>query len=537
MKLASSRSAESMSQPQFRSVQEWDDTFLTLFPHRYDYLWADYPNPGERPEWKTESRYPLSDRLIRQNACLYGVRFGPTTHYCMLDIDRKSAYHPVQDHLAWRRIKEALEPLGLVELVLCTSSSSKGLHLYFPFQDAQPTWMVALAVSTLLENAGFKLAPGQLEVFPNCKPYSPSGDFSLYQGHRLPMQIGSYLLNTELQPVWGSQSAFVGYWQFAQSRNVIHAPLLERTIKAARRRQYRITNKAVKFLNDLNAEIELGWAGEGQTNRLLGRITLRSYIFAHVLYADAPLEGAALVRDIVAVAQSLPGYAEYCGHQHELEQRAREWAQAVEGSHYFHYGKRKLIAEVISSPAQGDEPGWNHHQQEQARERIRQAVADLLERESLPAGITERFDALVGYSISGATLYKYRDLWHPRHLQIPESGDHHEVFGQDCTLQASWPESLPNLLGERGCNHPSGGSFSLPGEGDEALTGCNSLPGAAAGGVPPRSMTQAEGIAYIQSVINQIKARRAGEKHQRRQRDVGASQLTLPLPGTPEHET
>jgi hypothetical protein len=25
---------------------------------------------------------------------LYGVRFGPTTRYCVLDVDKGSAYHP-----------------------------------------------------------------------------------------------------------------------------------------------------------------------------------------------------------------------------------------------------------------------------------------------------------------------------------------------------------------------------------------------------------------------------------------------------------
>jgi hypothetical protein len=34
-------------------------------------------------------------------------------------------------------------------------------------------------------------------------------------------------------------------------------------LKAARRRQFRVTGKADKFLNDLNAEIEQGWTGAG----------------------------------------------------------------------------------------------------------------------------------------------------------------------------------------------------------------------------------------------------------------------------------
>jgi DNA primase len=104
---------------------------------------------------------------------LYGVRFGPTTRYCVLDVDKGSAYHPTRDRFAWRRLIAALEVLGLVQAVVCTSSYSGGLHLYFPFDTEQKTWAIALAVSTLLENSGFKLAPDSSKSFPTAKPMSP----------------------------------------------------------------------------------------------------------------------------------------------------------------------------------------------------------------------------------------------------------------------------------------------------------------------------------------------------------------------------
>jgi hypothetical protein len=105
-------------------------------------------------------------------------------------VDKGSAYHPTRDRFACDDGIGALEVLGLVQAVVCTSSYSGGLHLYFPFDTAQKTWAIALAVSTLLENKGFKLAPGQLEVFPNCKAYVTSGEHSLYNGHRLPCKRG-----------------------------------------------------------------------------------------------------------------------------------------------------------------------------------------------------------------------------------------------------------------------------------------------------------------------------------------------------------
>jgi hypothetical protein len=94
--------------PPCQTIQEQDD-FLALFPHRYDYLWAEHPEPGERPDRKTESRHPLRDRLIQQGAYLYGVRVGKRTRYLLLVIDSGSLYHPARGPFASRRILAALD--------------------------------------------------------------------------------------------------------------------------------------------------------------------------------------------------------------------------------------------------------------------------------------------------------------------------------------------------------------------------------------------------------------------------------------------
>ena len=86
-----------LSSQRFQYIQEGDNEFLSLFPHRFDYIYAPHPNPGDTPDWLTESRHPLSDRLIQQGGYLYGVRFGSETSYALLDIDFNSRYHPNQD--------------------------------------------------------------------------------------------------------------------------------------------------------------------------------------------------------------------------------------------------------------------------------------------------------------------------------------------------------------------------------------------------------------------------------------------------------
>lgn len=494
--------------------------FLGLFPHRFDYIWAENPNPGEKVEWKTESRHPLSDRLIQQSSYLYGVRFGAETCYCLLDIDIGSLYHPQQDPFAISRIVAALDPLGLVSHVACTSSYSNGLHLYFPFQRAQSSWKLAIAVSTLLENAGFKLRPGQLEVFPDPKPYSVNGKPSLFNAHRLPLQVGSYLVNEEFQPTWSTQQSFVQQWRFAQTRNDVEAAVIRRILKQAKRHRYAVSTKAEKFINDLNAEIELGWTDYGQTNYLLGRITMREYIFRHVLTGDKPLVGDALVNAIVDIARFLPGYSEYCRHRHEIEHRAQEWAHCIENSHYFHYGdaagkfKSKSGDTKLNNPdldvAIAKAPTWNQQQSESARDRIRRAIAELLEQDALPANATSRFHALVSYGIGGGTLYNHRDLWHPKHLVISSEPVENPPFpptlntnrAGDCFWEASPTHSSTSLFPSTASNHLDGkGSSDLVLQNNEL--GRNSF---LAQSPFNEVSASSQDISYVQQVLFEIKA-------------------------------
>ena len=516
---------QTVTSSQFQYIQEWDDAFLALFPHRFDYIWAQYPSPGAVVEWKTESRHPLSDRLVQQGAYLYGVRFAAQTNYCLLDIDIGSLYHPNQDPFAISRIVAALEPLGLVSYVACTSSYSGGLHLYFPFLQPQSSWQLAIALTCVLENAGFKLQAGHLELFPNPKPYATDGNFSLFNAHRLPLQIGSYLLDAAWQLVWSDAQTFVKQWTCTQQRNDIDGQTLKQILKQAKRNHVGISGKAEKFINDLNAEIELGWTGFGQTNRLLGRITMRAYIFHHVLAGGEPLQGEALVNEIVETARSLPGYQEWCRHQHEIVQRAEEWARCIEQSHYFHFGEQRqksttevgdpdLVAAIEQSPS------WNQRQSAATRDRIRLAIADLLEQDRLPARATARFQTLLPYGIGGGSLYRHRDLWHPAYLnsdpiegsiqlgECPgENPPHPPTLNSDSQLESmedasNWL-SPSSLFPSTGGNNPVDNASSDRPPASQPPSGDNSPVQSDAGSIPSSSLP---GVQFVQQVLSTIKA-------------------------------
>lgn len=418
----------------FHYVEDRDEDFFALFPHRYDYIFADHPPYGHPPQWHTERRHPLSDRLLLQGQYLYGVRFGSTTAYALIDIDTESPYHPNCDPLAIRRLLDGLETIGLCESIICTSSYSKGLHLYFPLPVEVPSWKLASLISAVLHHAGYPLQPGQIELFPNPKAYLPE-QTSLFNAHRLPLQAGSYILNQDLQPILGGRSRFVALWRYAQQQNTLTPKKLDRYIRRYVQQTYRISTKAAKFLNDLNAEIELGWTGYGQTNRLLGRIAMRTYIFHHVLSGGVPLQGESLVQEIVAIARQLPGYTDWCRHQHEIDKRAADWARCVESSAYFRYGGRKeqLLGKSLQPPDLSTSSSvsrvaqlptrttWNQKQLDSTRDRLSQAVNDLQRLNQWPKQTTARFRLLVQQGIGGGSLYRHKDLWHPRYLSAQET--------------------------------------------------------------------------------------------------------------------
>ncbi|EDX82809.1 hypothetical protein S7335_1112 [Synechococcus sp. PCC 7335] len=471
----------------FQYVQERGEEFLALFPHRYDFIYAPHPNPQERPNWKSESRYPLSDRHLLKGEYLYGVRFESETQYYLIDIDRHSPYHPRNAPLALARLFAALEPLGITDHIACTSSDSDGLHIYFPIAKAFNSWKLAKAISIALENSGFKLKLGQLEIFPNPKAYTTDKTPSLFNAHRLPLQMGSYILDKQLQPINNSPTHFVRMWQSCQRRNVLNSRKIKTLLKKAKQISYQLSNNASKFLGDLNTEIEEGWTGYGQTNRLLGRITMRSFIFNHITDGGEPLEGKALINKIVSTAKVLPGYKDWCRHQHEIEERATEWARCIENSHYFAYGTARGKYKELSASNQVDnELNYNQQQAQETQTKITNAVQDLLEQGTLPDKATARFKSLLKYNIGGASLYRYRELWHPIELSAESENNYAESELQNtetegaCTEGASALRTPTSLLPQNDSNKLVGKGLGDPKTSAESAEGNNSAESAQA---------------------------------------------------------
>ncbi|MEO0377769.1 MAG: hypothetical protein AAF329_24865 [Cyanobacteria bacterium P01_A01_bin.17] len=177
---------------------------------------------GDR-DWMTVNNYPLKPRVLwkrwQDAATQIGVRFGSSTQYAVIDIDKGS---PHLNSTAIAGIKEALETIGIVRVINLRSSWSGGLHLYCPLPEAVNTFNLAIALKGCLSAHGFDLKDGHLETMPNVKAYGRSWvkEFVEYQGHRLPLQpgSGSMLLNDQFQPVSDKLERLFWTWEFCSTQ-------------------------------------------------------------------------------------------------------------------------------------------------------------------------------------------------------------------------------------------------------------------------------------------------------------------------------
>jgi hypothetical protein len=423
------------------------------FPYRWHTISGD--NAAE-PDWKTNTKYPLRPRVLWQRwndpNTLVGVRFGSTTSYALIDIDRTSFYHPASNPARLTLILAALETIGIVRHVLVRSSSSGGLHLYLPLPYAVPTFGLAQALKQSLEAQGIGIAAGQVETFPNTKAYAIPGTHIEYNAHRLPLQpdSGSCLLDLDNNPISTDLGQFFHHWDLAaagQDLETLHQAISVARRNGSKRKRYRIA-AVDEWRADLQTEINEGWTGSGQTNHLLKTISCYGVVFEG-------LQGEALAEFVQTTAINAPGYETYCRHQHEITGRSVLWARSAE-KYWWALGSEPQRSPRHSTHNGGENNNvipinQNQVRAEEAQRRIRDTVERLQSSEQFPADASSRVRLLVREAhTSVQTLYRYRALWHPEHFNpveetacvTAEGASHPDDIAAENPNAAKPPESV-----------------------------------------------------------------------------------------------
>lgn len=170
----------------------------------------------EERDWDIKDWYSPINYIRRNEAYDYwlsetdfiGFRFGTTTNYAIIDIDKKSDYlTPQQVSLV---VDLLYDQLGIEGVILLQSSypsesdddddndddDSPGIHLLIPFAVPVNSWSLMMSISHALLTNELKINDGLLELFPNFKAYESS-----YKAVRTPGQLGQFILDSDLNPI------------------------------------------------------------------------------------------------------------------------------------------------------------------------------------------------------------------------------------------------------------------------------------------------------------------------------------------------
>jgi hypothetical protein len=397
-----------------------------LFPPTWDWIYRpaiDGPSSGkgDRPEWTTIKGYPLTSleqwTHHQDPSCIIGIRPSGETRWAVIDLDIHSPYHPLQNPEALNTLKKALEDIGIVRILINQSSHSGGLHLYIPIATSIPTFDLACTLKYTLEAAGIQLKSGQCEIFPNPKRYAPQGQFSLYNGIRLPMQPGSGFmpLDDDLNPLpWNLDDWLDSFDRLSQQQD--HDRLLAALTDGRHNHRIRKTRNPQSletWYQAIEAEKE-SWTGPGQTNEKLKKFACEARVFLGMDSVEA------IAQHIQSTAEATPGFCEHSNHIEDIAQRSREvatwamryyWPIGTPGQRDTRYHSEQT-AEVIP---------FNYHQakRQAAQHRIQEAVIQLQETNSLSPIASGRAKQIIEIAhVSQQTLYRSinKPLWHPKHI-------------------------------------------------------------------------------------------------------------------------
>ena len=300
-----------------------DETPRGEADHDFFDLWTTLPSWSpiiKKPDgWITVvndsgKKVPLVPGTVESHYRRYiilGKRFGKLTNYLMVDVDINSPFHPRNGGIG--PILDAMESLGLCRYLLIRSSDSEGLHIYFPLEEPVSSWGIACAAHAALTAADIKVAGGICELFPNKKAFNAE-----HNGHRLPLQQGSFILNDDFGCVGNGKAVFLQQWQLCASGQ--DDELLAEVL----------TEKPLPMPKQISVSSlpPIAWTGPGQSNEVMKQLV--NYGDRYLGLKTIP----ALGDWIMAVGPQLLGFEQFASKESKNDLTRRNWAYRWAKSHF-----------------------------------------------------------------------------------------------------------------------------------------------------------------------------------------------------------
>lgn len=168
--------------------------------------------------------------------------------------------------------------------------------------------------------------------------------------------------------------------------------------------------------------IRTGWTDYHQTNQIIYKLAQKVIVFDETIYEEK-------LSWMVSTIKEMPGYKEYCRHQHEIENRCQDWLICLlkKGYHWLHGSG------LVRDPALTFEKATelvntrNLEQEELVTFRLIETLHHLSGQlfnsvNSLFKAIHAKSKSLFDKGFSNRTLYKHQHLWAPMMEKNEEKG-------------------------------------------------------------------------------------------------------------------
>lgn len=166
-----------------------------------------------------------------------------------------------------------------------------------------------------------------------------------------------------------------------------------------------LEQKQREWRQSLEDRLKLGWTDRGQTAEIVRSACVKAHIFG-----DNCRDDAAIVQEVIG----LPGYEEYCEHQHEIVRYVTDWMD-VTSKYWSHWrSKRQQVILRKEQPPKKEPKAKSTKIRDDILSRLRPVVT-VLATQPLPMKIADivqmiqsKSEEMFGKKFGINTLYSYR---------------------------------------------------------------------------------------------------------------------------------